>query len=465
MHTLCIIYVQHQHNTFRMAVGHTHRGVMFNQAIKKTLASCQNQLRHYEQHYNAVSQSHALIEFDCSGNILFANANFLSLTGYCLQELLQNHHSLFCPANTVRSADYKKLWARLAAGESIQDRFLRLDKNHNEIWLEASYSPIKNEQGQVTSILKIATDITGKMQHELADHSIIETIDRSMAIIEFSLKGHILTANNNFLNTLGYRLEDVKGQHHRILCSSDYANSKDYQAFWQRLNKGEFLSGRYKRLHKSGRVTWLQATYNPVFDEHGALIKIIKLATDVTTQVERQQAESQAASFAYDISKKTNMDAQNGAQIVQVTADVVQGIAGELNEAAQSILALSQQSDQIGKIVQTIKSIADQTNLLALNAAIEAARAGEQGRGFAVVADEVRSLAGRTAQATVEISDVVDKNYQLAQSAVSNMQSSQDKVAQGVHMAHQAGEAIAGIRDGATQVVEAIHRLHNTIHD
>lgn len=212
-------------------------------------------------------------------------------------------------------------------------------------------------------------------------------------------------------------------------------------------------------------MTWLQATYNPVFDEHGALIKIIKLATDVTTQVERQQAESQAASFAYDISKKTNMDAQNGAQIVQVTADVVQGIAGELNEAAQSILALSQQSDQIGKIVQTIKSIADQTNLLALNAAIEAARAGEQGRGFAVVADEVRSLAGRTAQATVEISNVVDKNYQLAQSAVSNMQSSQDKVAQGVHMAHQAGEAIAGIRDGATQVVEAIHRLHNTIHD
>lgn len=203
--------------------------------------------------------------------------------------------------------------------------------------------------------------------------------------------------------------------------------------------------------------------YNPVFDTQGRLVKVIKFASDITAQVNQQHAESEAASLAYEISEKTNTDAQNGAQIVESTVQVVQGIAGDLNDAATSILAVSEQSEQISKIVQTIKSIADQTNLLALNAAIEAARAGEQGRGFAVVAGEVRNLAGRTAQATVEITDVVQKNHELAQSAVKNMQASREKVEQGVHLANQAGCSIAEIRDGATQVLQAVRQFNTTI--
>ena len=436
---------------------------MFNSHLKQTLAHCQLQLADASATLAALDRSMALIEFQPDGTILNANSNFLSLMGYTLAEVRGQHHRLFCEPGQSSSREYSEFWRRLASGEFVSERFLRRDKQGREIWLEASYNPVLGASGRVEKVLKIAADISAEVRKEQEQNSLINAINRSMAMIEFNLQGEVLTANDNFLNTMGYRLEDIRGKHHRLFCNREEADSAGYKNFWAQLNRGEYVSGRFQRVGRNGQPIWLRATYNPVFDSNGKLYKVVKFASDVTEQVQHQEAESRAARIAYDTALQTDATAQQGAQVVQHTVEVMQGIAGELNRAAEGISAVSEQSEMISSIVQTIRGIAEQTNLLALNAAIEAARAGEQGRGFAVVADEVRSLAGRTSQATVEIVEVVRRNHELAQGAVNSMDASKDKAEQGVRLANEAGAVILEIQEGARRVVDAISQFTATL--
>jgi len=436
---------------------------MFNSHLKQTLAHCQLQLADASATLAALDRSMALIEFQPDGTILNANSNFLSLMGYTLAEVRGQHHRLFCEPGQSSSREYSEFWRRLASGEFVSERFLRRDKQGREIWLEASYNPVLGASGRVEKVLKIAADISAEVRKEQEQNSLINAINRSMAMIEFNLQGEVLTANDTFLNTMGYRLEDIRGKHHRLFCNREEADSAGYKNFWAQLNRGEYVSGRFQRLGRNGQPIWLRATYNPVFDSNGKLYKVVKFASDVTEQVQHQEAESRAARIAYDTALQTDATAQQGAQVVQHTVEVMQGIAGELNRAAEGISAVSEQSEMISSIVQTIRGIAEQTNLLALNAAIEAARAGEQGRGFAVVADEVRSLAGRTSQATVEIVEVVRRNHELAQGAVNSMDASKDKAEQGVRLANEAGAVILEIQEGARRVVDAISQFTATL--
>ena len=436
---------------------------MFNSTIKKELAVSQRRLAESEATLEALGGSMALIEFQPDGTILSANSNFLRVMGYSVEEIQSRHHRLFCTPKYANSAAYQGFWSRLGNGEFINDRFLRLDKQGRELWLEASYNPVRDTTGRVIKVVKIATDVTAQVQKEQEQESQIKAINRSMATIEFNRQGEVVSANENFLAVLGYRLEEIVGKHHRLFCELSEIESPDYRQFWERLNQGEFFSGSFKRLNKQGRAVWLRATYNPVFDANGDLYKIVKYASDITDQVLQQETESRAARMAYETSLKTDDTAHEGARVVQDTVEVMQSLADELNRAAEGVNAVSQQSERISSIVQTIRGIAEQTNLLALNAAIEAARAGDQGRGFAVVADEVRNLAARTSQATVRIVEVVQHNRELATGAVARMETSKDKAEQGVKLAGEAGQVILDIQDSARQVVQAISHFASTL--
>jgi methyl-accepting chemotaxis protein len=267
-------------------------GQLLARSIGKFVARSQNELA-------AIGRSQAVIEFALDGTIVSANKHFIDAVGYSLEQIQGQHHRMFCEPATAQSSEYQNFWEKLGRGEAQVGEFNCVGNGGKKIWIQASYTPILDVSGKPYKVVKYATDITAQKIKNADYEGQLAAIGKSQAVIEFTMDGTVTHANENFLNALGYRLEEVQGQHHRMFVEPAYASSADYKVFWDALNRGQYQAAEYKRIGKGGKEIWIQASYNPILDLSGKPFKVVKYASDITAQkVEREMAAAKNAKVA-----------------------------------------------------------------------------------------------------------------------------------------------------------------------
>tara|TARA_B100001063_G_C16739714_1_gene544067 strand:- start:422 stop:1723 length:1302 start_codon:yes stop_codon:yes gene_type:complete len=417
----------------------------------------ERQLNESKSVLSAIYNHVAYIEFTPEGKILDANELFLDTVGYKREEVIGKHHRMFCDSDYAKSSEYSQFWQALQGANSTSGTFMRFNANGEKLWLEATYFPVE-VNGVVTKVIKIASDITKNYVQRKSQEALTEALDKALATIEFNPDGTIIKANHNFLSTVGYSLAEIVGKHHKMFCTDSFYQNNP--RFWEELSDGQFKSGKFKRITSDGSQIWLEATYNPILDNKGKVIKIVKFASNITDRIKDNEAVSEAAQIAYESAVSSAQTAKTGSDILHDAIANSDAIVSQVLKSVDLIKNLNEQSAVIGSIVSTISSIADQTNLLALNAAIEAARAGEYGRGFAVVADEVRQLAASTSSSTNEIATVVKNNQELTNDISKQITSVSDSSEQGRELIAKVSEVIQEIERGADAVSATVSKLN-----
>ena len=407
----------------------------------------------------AIQQAAPLVVFSHKGIIVDVNNLFLNIMGYLREEVIGQPHSLFCTPEFAGSAAYKLHWQELNQGKAISGNIKHLHKNGSIIWLEAIYVPVTNTQGKVTEIIKIASDITDRINESQNYQGILQAVNRTMSLISFTPDGNILNANDNFLQLMGYTLSQIVGKPHSIFCTSQWRDSEDYPRHWLRLQNGEFIRGRFERVDIHGQPVWLDVSYNPVLDDEGRVVKVVKIAHDVTQQINQQRQQESLMAHMQTLSLCTDKTAAEGVTIVQNAVAGMQEVETLAQQTSQIIGQLGQTSARIGEMVDAIRNISSQSNLLAMSATIEAAHAGDLGRGFAVVAGEVRSLADQSRKAAIEIEELTQHIRQGVLAAINSMDSCVMQAAGGVTLSRDAGEVINRVNLGMQDLVKMMANI------
>lgn len=427
--------------------------------------------RQADHQLQAIYRSQAVIEFDVNGNILFANDRFLALMACRLDEIKGKNHRMFVDPTETDEQVYRDFWARLGRGEAFVGRFKRLTGKKNEVWLQANYNPVLNRAGQVVRIVKYAMDISAEVLREAEASSQLAAVSRAQAVIEFTLEGQILRCNRNFLDAMGYASEDeLIGKHHSIFMPQEERTSRQYADFWSHLAQGHHHRGQFRRIGRQGNNVWIEANYSPVLNQFGKPSKVVKYASDVTARFEATQMVAAAFEQLQHLVEESAIQAHAADEKTREVTALAQAGDAAISSTVEAMNRISADAKRIGEMVGLIDGIAFQTNLLALNAAVEAARAGEHGRGFSVVANEVRSLSLRSADAAKEIKLVIQSSAQSVQSGHARVHDSGRIMTQMRTASQDAGEIMNGIvqatrghdaRLGA--VHQAVSRLEDTV--
>ena len=405
----------------------------------------------------SLDRSQARIEFTPQGEILRANDNFLGAMGYSSDEIVGQHHKMFVTDAYRASTQYQSFWNRLASGEFFSAEFERVGKGGRQVWIQATYNPVMDADGTVLKVVKYANDITEqkKAQQEL--------VDKTNAVAQFTVpEGDLISANEKFCALFAVSPSSLADHNHASFWPED--DNQDHRSFWDIVQQGEIQNGDFHRVSTSNDDVWMRGVYSPVYDLQGKVASVTLMGSDISEEVAARRSMDVGNNIATNITLLSNaMETINGR--VAQTLELVTECQSTSDNANQLGDNLKKSSQTIFEVVQLIAKIAERTNLLALNASIEAASAGEAGRGFGVVAAEVKDLALQTSTATSdikgrvagiqqEISDVITA-MQNIKSGIDHVRDNSGDVADSVK---QQDQAIAQLEDLIQKMLTAIQR-------
>lgn len=385
----------------------------------------------------ALSQSQAVIEFKPDGTIRYANENFLAAVGYHLDEIVGRHHSIFVTEEYRQSAEYRQFWERLRSGEAFTDRCKRITKAGKEIWIQATYNPVYDADGTLYKVIKFCSDATADELQRIELKGLDDAVRRTNAVLEFDLDGRVTQANDVFLAFTGLSREEIVGQAHSALVPAEDAGTPDFKALWQGIAAGRAASGEYRFAATGGEHKWLYATFNPLFDRSGRLLKAImvgsdvtaaKRATDQTHKLLAEVSEVMQRVAAGDLAAKMSEGEGEFAGLslsVNTSIENLRTMLGEARQVARSIKDSSEEvssgnadlskrtEEQAASLEETAASMEEMTSTVKQNA--ENARQANQlasgardqaEQGGSVVADAVAAMS-QINEASRKISDII----------------------------------------------------------